>query len=479
MEEILLYKTLALLTPEEYKRFVVFVDSPFFNSEKKVIALLGILSKHHPKFEESRSLSAKSQIKKLGLGSEGSLRNLRSRAMKLLMEFMTLQALVKRPNAEGLLLLEALLDRKAKDLFRDKLHDLSQSLDMEDNIHRSRFFLDDFRLQGLLQSWESPLVFQDYMDSSDAYFLLNKIKIACQFLLLQRVKRQHDDHPVFDELAFLLPFHNRLITTDPTLLAWKMQYDLLKAPSGENDFEGFLTFFHKNSANIPVLEQRQLYNTAHNFFIGRLNAEHFNTLPELNDYYARLLVLYKFADEQNLLLEADGSIPQQRFKNVISAACNAGDTAWAKSFLDQKLVFVLPKDQDDLRSFCLGAIGFYARDYKTAAQNLACVSPHDNDFYYFDIATLQSRIFYVEDEFELFEKKADTVRRKLKTTKISEKHHNSYVNFFKIIHKMFNLKYDPNQPKSARLHLRKTIEDTNPIAQKKWLLEACDGKWWA
>lgn len=484
MEEILLYKALACLTPEEYKLFMIFVDSPFFNSEKKVVALLSTLSKHHPKFAESKSLLAANQIKKLGLNSEGSLRNLRSRVLKLLMKFLTLQALEKHPNTERLLLLDALLDRKIKDLFREKLHDLSELLESdkknenkEDNMHQSRFLLADFRLQGLLQGWESPMVFQNYMDNCDAYFLLNKIKVACQFLLFQHIEKQPDNHLIFDELAFLLPFHDRLIAADPTLLAWKMQYELLKNPFEKNDFEDFLVFFHKNSTQIPVIEQRHLYNTAHNFFIGRLNAGHFNTLSELKDYYARLLVLYKFAAEQNLLLEADGSIPQQRFKNVISAACNAGDVAWAKLFLDQKLAFVLPKDQDDLRLFCLGAIGFYKRDYKTAAKNLSCVSPHGNDFYYFDIATLQSRIFYVENEFDPLEKKAETVRRKLQKTQVSKQHSSSYANFFKMLRKLFKLKYDPNQPKSARLQLRKAIEDTNPIAQKKWLLEACDGKW--
>ncbi|MFN0216697.1 MAG: hypothetical protein ACKVT2_20760 [Saprospiraceae bacterium] len=470
MKETLLHKMLRNLTVKEFSEFVAFADSPFFNRDKRVVSLLERLQKAHPEFKESPAIAMNTLVKELKLGSEGNLRQLYSRTFKLLPGFFAQKELDQQPNTTRLLLLDALLNRSLENEFRSELQDFEQKISLDDQPFHARLRLYDFRLQEQNRGWSKGFVLPAYLDSSTAYFLLKKLKQASMLLLLQRVYKQIVETNLLHEMEFLLPFHEKLVKKDVVLFAWKQMYDLLNSADPGEDGTGLWQFVEKNKANIPPKEQKDLFNTRSNYLVGNLNRGHYSTLAELNWFYDNLTELYRFAVTNNLLHEGM-YITRERFKNVLSAACSAGQSGWARDFLAENLVKVMPNHREDLWSFCAGMIAFYEHDFQKAAVLLSIVSTHSNEFYFFDVASLLMRIYLKEKNMDLFDSRAEAVRKKLPKTGFSDNNRRNYSNYFRLLKEMFDLKNHPATNVKAWNTFQEKVKNTNPVNQKKWLLE--------
>ena len=472
MEEIKLYQKLRSLSQEEFQAFIAFADSPYFNTDKQIRGLLRLLLPAHPGYAETPAIAKNTLIKKLGLKSEESLRHLRTRTLRLLPAFLAQQELKQQPNTDRLLLLDALKRRKLDKELRREIDDFEAHLSPDDRPFHALFRLDDFRLHELLRNQESPFVFQQYIDSGNRYFLLKKLELASDLLLFQQIYRKPAGNDLFVELDFLLSLHSALVGKNVTLDAWRLTYELLKNPA-DTRAGGLLQLkahIEANRAKIPAQEQKNLFNTVNNLLIGKLNRGHFNTLPELNWVYQTLYEYYRYADQENLL-EEDGFILPGRFKNAMAAACICGHTEWARAFVHSNLPRVISNDREELHALCLASIAFYEHDFKTAADQLVQISGRGNEFYFFDAESVQTRIFYLADEYEPFEARMGAVRKKMKTSSLAQAHLDNYGNYFSLLKEMFQLKIHPGTTGAQWAAFREKVERTNPVNQKKWLLE--------
>lgn len=465
-----LYQTLSKLSGEDFKDFISFAESPFFNTDKQIPRLLRQLQAAHPDFSDAPGLATNKLAKALGIRSEESLRQLRSRALHLLPDFYAQQELKKQPNTARLLRLDALQHRELDKELRAELDDFESHIDPDDRPFHARFRLDDFRLRELLRRQESLFIFEQYIDSGNRYFLLKKIKQGCQLLLFQQVYKKQAPNTLFTELDFLLPLHDELIRNSPALDAWRQLYDLLNNPGNTAGLSVLQDFISANSGEIPGKERKDLFNTANNLLIGKMTKGYFNILPELNWFYQTLYEQYRFAAAEDLLQE-DGFIQPGRFKNVMAAACNCGQTAWARAFVEENLQRVMPESRDELHELCLASIAFYENDYKTAGEHLARLSARSNEFYFFDAESLQMRIFFLENDYEPFEARGEAVRKKLKKSGLSQAHLDNYGNYFRLLREMFQLRLHPGTTAAQWAAFRQKVEETNPVNQKKWLLE--------
>lgn len=470
MEELLLYRKLRDLTQEEFQEFIVFADSPFFNADNRVPGLLRLLQQAHPRFEESRAIAKNTLVKALGLKSEESLRQLRTRTVKLLPRFFVQKELEEQPNTARLLLLDALQNRKLDKDLRSELDDFEVNISADDRPFHAQFRLDGFRLRELLRHQEGIFIFERYIESGNRYFLLKKIKQGCQLLKFQQIYKKKESNNLFMELDFLLPLHEKMFLKNAVLSAWRRMFELLKNPDEPTGLQSVQDFIAASGAEIPKKEQKDLFNTANNLLIGRLTQGHFNTLPELDWFYQTLTGQYRFAAREDLLYEG-GYIPHARFKNVVAVACNAGQIDWAKDFLEGNIDKVMPEFREDLRELCSGSIAFYEHDLKSAAEHLSRISTRGNDFYFFDLESLQMRIFFLENDFDLFETRSEAVRKKLKTSGLSQAHIENYDNYFHLLKELFHLKNHPGTTAAQWQAFRQKVEKTNPVNQKKWLLE--------
>lgn len=470
MEDYKLYQKLRALTKEDMEAFIAFAESPFFNTDKQIPRLLRQILPAHPNYANSQGLTKNKLAKALGIKSEESLRQLRSRTLQLLPGFYTQQELKKQPNTARLLLLDALLNRKLDKDLRSELDDFEAGISPDDRPFHARFRLDDFRLRELLRRQESLFVFEQYIDSGNRFFLLKKLKQGCQLLLFQQVYKKQAPNTLFTELDFLLPLHDEIIRNNAVLNAWQQLFGLLKNPDDQAGLARLQDFITANRTAIPKKERKDLFNTANNLLIGKLTKGHFNTLPDLNWFYQTLHTQYQFAATEDLLQE-DGFIQPGRFKNVMAAACNCGQTAWARVFVEENLHQVMPELRDELHELCLGSITFYEHDHKTSGEHLARMSARGNEFYFFDLESVQMRIFFLENDYETFESRGEAVRKKIKNSGLSQAHLDNYGNYFRLLKELFQLKIHPGTTTAKWAAFRQKVEKTNPVNQKKWLLE--------
>lgn len=470
MEDNKLYQKLGKLTKADFKDFIAFAESPFFNTDKQIPRLLRQLQAAYPNFPDSPALAKNKMAKALGIRSEESLRQLRSRTLRLLPDFLAQQELKKQPNTKRLLLLDALQRHEMDQELRGELDNFEVQIDPDDRPFHARFRLDDFRLRELLRRQESLFVFEQYIDSGNRYFLLKKIKQGCELLLFQQVYKKQAPDTLFTELDFLLPLHDDLIRNNPVLHAWRLLYGLLNNPADIAGLADLQDFIADSRANLPKKERKDLFNTANNLLIGKLTKGHFNTLPELNWFYQTLYGQYRFAADEDLLPE-QGFIQPGRFKNAMAAACICGQTAWARTFVEENLQRVAPGLREELNDLCQASIAFYENDFKTAGERLARLSTRGNEFYFFDAESIQMRIYFLENDYEPFEARGEAVRKKLKKSGLSQAHLDNYGNYFRLLREIFQLKLHPGTTAAQWAAFRQKVEETNPVNQKKWLLE--------
>ncbi|MBL7776460.1 MAG: hypothetical protein JNK89_10695 [Saprospiraceae bacterium] len=459
------------LSAEEYEAFARFADSPYFNSDKRIAQLLRLLQPAHPDFRESPATAINRLAKALGFNSEEGVRQLRTRTLKLLPAFYAQQELARQPNTARLLLLDALQHRRLEKPLRDEIDAFETQIDPDDRPFHTRLRLDNLRLDELLRNQSSFFVFEQYIASCNRYFLLEKLKQGCQLLLFQQVYKKTDPHALFDELDMLLPVQEPLIRESAALSAWALLFGLLKNPQGQNGFLPLQHYLAQHGANIPKKERKDLFRTAANLLTGKLTKGHFNTLEELNWFYRTQFEQFQLAESEGWLIEDNGFMLPGRFKNVVAAACNCGQTAWAKNFLRHNQPFLPPEQRSDLLDLCLGSVAFYEGDYQQAAEHLARVPTRDNEFYFFDTESVRMRIFYLENDYDLFESRHEAVRRKLKVSELAQVHRDNYGNYFRFLREMFLLKINPETTAAHWSAFRQKVEAAHPVNQKKWLLE--------
>jgi len=134
---MLRYKALNILrtfTPEEVKQFTHFLDSPYFNTSKKVARLFRILKPFHPDFS-SQKFTNRNLKKKIGTISDSTLKNLFANLYPLCEKFISLKSFLTDGEAHDIQLISGLFQRNLHSLCKENITRLRTQLDSGSNFH--------------------------------------------------------------------------------------------------------------------------------------------------------------------------------------------------------------------------------------------------------------------------------------------------------------------------------------------------------
>lgn len=123
MQKTKLVNIIRTFTDEELKRFIVFVNSPFFNTDKNLVNLSKVLKKYHPEFS-SGSLYKKKMFKKIFPGkiyNDNVMRNLSSGLLRLTEEFLLYKNIRNESLTSEFHLLKELYERNLHKHFFKKV----------------------------------------------------------------------------------------------------------------------------------------------------------------------------------------------------------------------------------------------------------------------------------------------------------------------------------------------------------------------
>lgn len=461
------------LTADEFRSFVRFAASPWFNRNSKGLIYLEILQKSFPEMN-APALLKNNLIKKLFPkdDSDKNLKPLRSYLVKLLKEFLQQTELARQPNTQRLLLLDGLLHHQLDGEFQEELETFGQSVDPDERLFYTRYRLAAYRLFNLERGGKGEFTLESYFSDFNQFALLEKLKQSCLLMLFLRIRGKEEMHWLFQELDFLSNLHEKTIRQTPVLHAYAEMFAVLKKNEPRMDLQTLRGLLELYQSEIPAPEWKDLQNFQVNYLIGKLNRGHFSTYTDLCYCYENLFQLYKTLASGNFLTEGE-HIPHQRFKNVVSVALNAGNSAWAAEFLQNNAGKIHRNYRDDLIQFCQGAICFYSGKTQDAFSHLSQVSTKQNEFYYFDIYSINMRICFETEDEKGFDAMYENVRKRLGQQNVSPTHTESYRSFYNFLKNLFRLTNEPDKTKrkSGLKLLLARIERTDPVNQKKWLLE--------
>ncbi|MEO1516804.1 MAG: hypothetical protein AAFV95_17415 [Bacteroidota bacterium] len=453
---------LRSLTPQELRQFDQYI-SYMYSGQTVASTLFKYIKKYAPDYQSERLVKEKAFSKIFGADmafNNKRLGNVLSTLFAYLEDFLLQQRMKQNGVERAMQLLHIYKERRLSSLshktvtLADKLLQQEKQAGMWHFLHQMElnhltfFHLNDKKLDLGIGS------FEDCMNNLDLFFVLTKLKYACEKFNRGNILQEEKDIPFLEELRRYcreqgesLPMVHRM---------YAQMLDLLEQKELDQ-YQAVKQLFFENYAIFQPIDQLILLGYLANLSIGivRRNNE---------EYLNELFSLYQFGIEKRALL-AEGYISAEQFINVVIVACGRRDWDWLSWLLKKHTSDLLPDDRQNVVHLSNAYIAFYRKNFLEVIGNLAQVEILDPGIA-FRLKALQLRAYYEQyGKHELVIDNAKTFELYLKRhKKMSEAMISAYLNFIKLLRKMMRKRVNKDQ-------LIEEVEASKPLLLKKWLLD--------
>lgn len=463
MENTRLLKLLRTFSDAELRALKKFVRSPYFNQRREVVDLLDFLEKP---LKNKRPAPEKEQAFTAVFGKE----QFDDHRIRMAMSFLFQQANQFlavhdfQNDDAGVRLRQATLlrQRKLSDHAAQARVDtatvlLGQPLRNADFQERHyQFLLEKYRSEVELNP-TGPLPLQELSQQLDRAFLSRKLWQSCFMLSHQAVYNAQYDFGLLDEI--LEGIESASVLQYPSVAVYYYCYRALTEPSDPAWFQRFKKVLLQNSKLFQPEEMRDLYLLAINFCIRRYNAGNPDYLSEQFDLYRDGLAKRYFLSE--------GALSRYTYLNAATIGLVLHELDWVDQFIHEYRDYVREPHRESLFRFNRARLEYQRRRLDEALKLLQ-KAEYKDPMLHLAAKTLQLKIFYELEEFDLLESHLQTLQTFIRRKKELGYHRENYLNTIRFTRKLLETNlYDKN----ARKALREEIENTRAVAEKEWLLD--------
>ncbi len=443
-----------------------FVQSPYHNKRQDVIALFELMDKTPL---ENRSALKKEKVFAKLFGKEkynaDKMDYVMSFFFKVLEQFLVHQNSIEDKTKVQIALMEEYrklgLSKHFQQAFNlvNKWQEQNSLRDI--NYHEKAFDIELEQYQFLsLQQRDASKNLQELSTKLDFRFLSQKLKNACLLLAHQAVAKQQYNFGLLDAVLPYVQASPELLE-HPAIAIYYYYYKAMVEEEGEAYFQQFKTTFLESTAAFETSEVKDLYVFAVNYCIKKSNLGQSEYQHELFDFYVAGLEL------QILLSDNNDTLSQFTFKNITRLALRLDKIAWTEQFIEQYKDYVDEQYHDTYVHYAYSALYFAQGKYEETMTRLHQVDYNDL-FITMDAKILLIRVYYHLEEYDVLESFINSFKVFLRRKDILAYHRELYKNFIRITQKLIHL---PPFDKAAKAKLRKEIEDTQKLLEKKWLLQ--------
>lgn len=467
MENTRLLKLLRTFSDAELRALKKFVRSPYFNQRREVVDLLDFLEKP---LKNKRPAPEKEQAFTAVFGKEQFDDHRIRMAMSFLFQQANLFLAVQdfQNDDAGVRLRQAALlrQRKLPDQAAQARVDTATALlgqplrnaDFQEQLYQ--FMLEKYRAEVEFNP-TGPLPLQELSQQLDRAFLSRKLWQSCFMLSHQAVYNVQYDFGLLDGL--LDGLETAAVLQDPSVTVYYCCYRALTEPSDPAWFQRFKKALLQNSKLFQPEEMRDLYLLAINFCIRRYNAGNPDYLSEQFDLYRDGLAKRYFLSE--------GALSRYTYLNAATIGLVLHELDWVDQFIHEYRDYVREPHRESLFSFNRARLEYQRRRLDEALKLLQ-KAEYKDPMLHLAAKTLQLKIFYELEEFDLLESHLQTLQTFIRRKKELGYHRENYLNTIRFTRKLLETNlYD----KSARKALKEEIENTKAVAEKEWLLERISG----
>lgn len=473
MYDTLLLELLRKMETRERTRFRELVDSPFFNKNTKLRKLCHHILQYgpdfrHPDLEKAvvhRQVFGKQPYRELAFN------NLVSDLLQLAYQYLSVNYLQSQPEQHLEYLCLDLLERdlpkqvsrqiRRWKLWRSKREDRSYEYFLYAHLlHEKK---DQLSLTGGQRKKGEDLQLES--DTLDRYFIINKLRIACDMTsrnavvnagytchFLREIREYQKQHPELDQL--------------PLVQVYSQALRMLEMPRETTHYYRLKELLATYRPVIPQRELRILYNYALNVCVRQINIGK-------SAFYKEIWDLYKLLLAEGILLK-NGQLSQWSYSNIITSAMRLRAYEWTETFIHDYKNYLPEEVRENAYSYNLAALYFERGDYTRALHLLFDVEFTDA-FYHLSAKIIQLKVYYQLRETEAFFSLIEATRHYIaRNRQLSEYQKKSNANFLKLASRLFQyrIKTEWRQLKGREKEsFERAIEETQPLGNKRWLLE--------
>ena len=474
MQQTRLIQVLKKLDRKAHRRFLDFVNSDYFNKNKKVRALCRYVLQYkpaftHPKLDNELAFRVVFNDEPY---NRLQFNNVVSDLFQLLLRFLGIEEARRQTGVFHALQIQALMSHDFDNLAAHELQKMQRQIESQTYRNHDYFYqkylMHDLADQHFLRQVkrEADPNLQHKSDALDRFYWINKLRIASEMVNRNTVLKAGYQPHFLDYLLTLLEDAETEVLNVPAIVVYQKVVDLVQSPDDEKAYfelkKELLTF----STAFPPKELQNLYGYALNFCIRQINFGK-------SQFYAEALELYKVLLADELLIQ-DGYLSMWTFRNIVTAGIRTGAFEWTEQFIEQKQSLLQPEDRDNAVKYNLVALAYAQKHYDVALQQLHGVEFTDN-YYQIGAKTIQLKIYFELLESEALFSLAEAFRKFLnRHRQLSEYHQHSNLNFIKLSVQLYKLKTGRKHLSRKDfdkkvLNFEKQLKTLSPVTNMDWL----------
>lgn len=465
-----LIQLLNSLEVQELKRLDKYIQSPFFNKNKKTINLFAYLKKKHPNYEEiDKEKLFKVIFPEKTSYNDALLRALMAELSKLIEGFITYIEYEKKQD--GCDLLHAFLDRQLYELFKKQgqgiLKKQAKAIVKDGSYFFQKFQLEQLHYQHITitnhRSQETYL--QAAIHSLDTHYIATKLRFMWIALNRQQVVGQPYDLGYFSD-SFLAQIPPQLLEEQPLIKANYQLVLLLNNLDNTSHFFILKEHLYKYSDCFSNDELRQLYIVMINYCARKFRLGQLNFAEEALELYKAML--------ESKLLYVKSYIWYQNFINIVNISIAAQAFDWAETFIRKYEKDLHPTYRTYVSLYNMASVYSAQGDYDKTLDTLQQLQFSNFNFdnidytHYLNYKTLLIKTYYESEEWLSLESTLEAFRMYLRKNKAVPPHkRKAYDNYIKLVKKLMNKRLGK---KRTAKNLLADIEQIPSVMARRWLL---------
>ncbi len=469
------FQYLGNLQKKEMTRFCAYANSPYFNKHRELRHFIQYCGKIYPHFEAEHL--SRERIYQEIFGAvpydESRLAPLLTYAQRLLEGFLAQEQFRRHGFFQELLLLKSLREKAIQPLYEKRMVRAREILDSPGESAFDHLFqgclLDREALEYHNQTdqHDNEGFFESKQLNLDHFFMLEKLRDACEALVRQRLLRTGFVPRLLPALLEELGTCQERYFAIPAIEAYYHIYRMLSSGEIHAYHEAKMVLL-RQEAHFSRADLIFMYNYLMNFCIGKIN------LGE-NLFLDEVFSLYRLQLEKGLLLE-EGILSEWDYKNIVTTGIRLGHLDWTLDFIEQYKTHLQPESMDNAYRFNLAACCYAMGQYPRVLDLLIRVEYSDLR-YSLGAKALLLRTYYDMEAYEALFSLADAFRQYLQRNELlADTRRTGYRNLIKFTRKAAQLRsrLEYLKKEKALMEFQKIQNDvaaTPDIFNRPWLEE--------
>lgn len=435
---VLILKTFS---PVEWKKFEKYIQSPFFNTNPRLVTLVQLLRKAAPDFEHPSLKREALFIRFYGkekVYNEQQVYDHISFLIRHLENFMAYNTWVEDKPNHQLMLLRALnqkdLNERFEKVFKKGLSDLEKGKikNVAYQIDKFLWLKEDchYKLNKPKLSIGNSL--SKMLEQLDLQFLISKLKYSCEMFNQRNVLNVSYEPKFLQEIQQFLEKEDNPYTDHPVLALYYQIFLMFTQEEDEVHYHKVVKLLDEYSHLFPKNEAEDLYTYVLNYCAIKFNSGEKAFIKELFVLNKKLL--------EKEILPLNGELDHRKYKNMVSIGLILKEYDWVKSFLEDYKEFVTEEVREAAYNYNMANYYFSQKEYRKALRTLQFLEI-DDVFYHLSVKKILLKTYYELQEEDSLESLISTFYAYIKRNKtISKSNFEAYRNLLRFVRKAEKLR---------------------------------------